>query len=330
MEEFKEIIMEKNNNLMSGKGEKGEWKTINGAHVYVEDGQSVEEAMNKQFNKKDNGKRWNETGLHNSEKQPSKSHTLSDSDKTIVDDAIYWAQKEGKGNVKGAMEQLEADMAGFLSYGEKGNYEAVRDYMREKLGDSDSSDKVAASIDQDKIRDDKYTTGNPDNINKQSSTAEIENTLKGYKGSGSVDLVLPGGKWAQIRPQKDGTYLVRSNKGSKYVGTVDEAKKAVAGDFVSPEQAKAYATGGGHLSENGGYQGVSNVDSAPKFEYKSTASEYSKGAKFTNPAGVEFEVVDTSTNKQGVEYVKLKDASGEFEIEKAQLDRLGWLSKFSK
>ena len=51
MEEFKEIIMEKNNNLMSGKGEKGEWKTINGAHVYVEDGQSVEEAMNKQFNK---------------------------------------------------------------------------------------------------------------------------------------------------------------------------------------------------------------------------------------------------------------------------------------
>ena len=235
MEEFKEIIMEKNNNLMSGKGEKGEWKTINGAHVYVEDGQSVEEAMNKQFNKKDNGKRWNETGLHNSEKQPSKSHTLSDSDKTIVDDAIYWAKKEGKGNVKGAMEQLEADMAGFLSYGEKGNYEAVRDYMREKLGDGDSSDKVAASIDQDKIRDDKYTTGNPDNINKQSSAAEIENTLKGYKGSGSVDLVLPGGKWAQIRPQKDGTYLVRSNKGSKYVGTVDEAKKAVAGDFGSTE-----------------------------------------------------------------------------------------------
>ena len=37
LEEFKEIIMEKNSNLMSGKGEKGEWKTINGAHVYVED-----------------------------------------------------------------------------------------------------------------------------------------------------------------------------------------------------------------------------------------------------------------------------------------------------
>lgn len=59
LEEFKEIIMEKNNNLMSGKGEKGEWKTINGAHVYIEDGQSVEEAMNKQFSKGGGSKDWN-------------------------------------------------------------------------------------------------------------------------------------------------------------------------------------------------------------------------------------------------------------------------------
>lgn len=43
--------MEKNNDLMSGKGEKGEWKTINGTHIYIEDGQSVEDAMNKQFKK---------------------------------------------------------------------------------------------------------------------------------------------------------------------------------------------------------------------------------------------------------------------------------------
>ena len=43
--------MEKDNNIMHGKGEKGEWKTINGAHVFVEDGQSVEDAMNKQFRK---------------------------------------------------------------------------------------------------------------------------------------------------------------------------------------------------------------------------------------------------------------------------------------
>lgn len=70
LEEFKEIIMEKNNNLMSGKGEKGEWKTINGAHVYIEDGQSVEEAMNKQFSKStspDKAKSYATGGGHLSE-----------------------------------------------------------------------------------------------------------------------------------------------------------------------------------------------------------------------------------------------------------------------
>lgn len=289
LEEFKEIIMEKNNNLMSGKGEKGEWKTINGAHVYIEDGQSVEDAMNKQFSKGGGSKASDNDRL---KKILSERGQSEDAD--FAKDTDYFGY--------GSLDELEkAHNAGYKK-----------------------------AIDQNKARDDRYTTGNPDNINKQSSVADIEKTLKDYKGSGSVDLVLPGGKWAQVRPQKDGTYLVRTNKGSKYVETADEAKKAVAGDFISPEKVKAYATGGGHLSENGGYQGVSNVDSAPKFEYKSTASEYAKGAKFTNPAGVEFEVVDTSTNKQGVEYVKLKDASGEFEIEKAQLDRLGWLSKFSK
>ena len=279
--------MEKNNNLMSGTGEKGEWKTINGAHVYIEDGQSVKDAMNKQFNKGGGSKASDNDRLNKILSERGQSE-----DADFAKDTGYFGY--------GSLDQLEkAHNAGY-------------------------------KIDQNKARDDKYTVGNSDNINKSSTAAEIENNLKSYKGSGSVDLVMPGGKWAQIRPQKDGTYLVKSNKGSKYFGTVDEAKKAVAGDFVSPEQAKAYATGGGHLSENGGYQGVSNADSVPKFEYKSTASEYSKGAKFTNPAGVEFEVVDTSTNKQGVEYVKLKDASGEFEIEKAQLDRLGWLSKFGK
>lgn len=43
--------MEKNNNLMSGKGEKGKWITVNGSHVFIEDGQSVEDAMNKHFSK---------------------------------------------------------------------------------------------------------------------------------------------------------------------------------------------------------------------------------------------------------------------------------------
>lgn len=203
------------------------------------------------------------------------------------------------------------------------------------------------AISQDKQRDDKYTTGNPDNISKQSNIANIGNDLQNYKGSGSADLVLPGGKFVQIRPQKDGSFLVRTSNGQKYVSSVEDAKQEAVNAYgggssqsgatntaekmstamgISPDEAKAFVSGKGSLSK-GGYEGVSNVKSAPTFEYKSNTG-YEKGAKFTNPAGVEFEVVSTSTNKHGVEYVKLKDASGEFEIEKAQLDRLGWLTQF--
>ena len=58
--------MEKNNNLMSGKGEKGKWITVNGSHVFIEDGQSVEDAMNKHFDKKiniDESINWEEKPL---------------------------------------------------------------------------------------------------------------------------------------------------------------------------------------------------------------------------------------------------------------------------
>ncbi len=203
------------------------------------------------------------------------------------------------------------------------------------------------AISQDKQRDDRYTTGNPDNISKQSNIANIGNDLQNYKGSGSADLVLPGGKFVQIRPQKDGSFLVRTSNGQKYVSSVEDAKQEAITAYgggssqpgatttaekmstamgVSPDEAKAFVSGKGSLTK-GGYEGVSNVKSAPTFEYKANTG-YEKGAKFTNPAGVEFEVVSTSTNKHGVEYVKLKDASGEFEIEKAQLDRLGWLTQF--
>lgn len=203
------------------------------------------------------------------------------------------------------------------------------------------------AISQDKQRDDRYTTGNPDNISKQSNIANIGNDLQNYKGSGSADLVLPGGKFVQIRPQKDGSFLVRTSNGQKYVSSVEDAKQEAITAYgggssqpgatttaekmstamgVSPDEAKAFVSGKGSLTK-GGYEGVSNVNSAPTFEYKANTG-YEKGAKFTNPAGVEFEVVSTSTNKHGVEYVKLKDASGEFEIEKAQLDRLGWLTQF--
>lgn len=229
--------MIKNNDLMSGKGEKGEWKTINGAHIYIADGQSVEDAMDKQFHK-------NKPENQDSERlKKILSERGQSEDEDFAKDTDYFGY--------GSLDELEkAHNAGYKK-----------------------------SIDQDKSRDDKYTTGNPDNINKQSSIVDIDKTLSDYKGSGSVDLVLPGGKWAQIRPQKDGTYLVRTNKGSKYVGTVDEAKKEVARDFISPDKAEAYATGGGHLSENGGYQGVSNVKTAPTFEYKSTVSNEARNKK---------------------------------------------------
>lgn len=41
--------MEKNSSLMGGKGENGKWITVNGSHIFVEDGQTIEDAMNKQF-----------------------------------------------------------------------------------------------------------------------------------------------------------------------------------------------------------------------------------------------------------------------------------------
>ena len=139
---------------------------------------------------------------------------------------------------------------------------------------------------QDKQRADKYTVGNPDNINKQTTIDNIEKDLQGYKGSGSVDLVLPGGKWCQIRPQQDGSYLARTSNGQKFVSTVDEAKQEIIKSYngsvqqsnsntaekmstamgISPDEAKAFVSGKGLT--RGSYEGVSNVNSAPTFEYK--------------------------------------------------------------
>lgn len=52
--------MNKNNNIMKGQGEGGKWITVNGTHIFVEEGQSVEDAMNSKFDKKAPAKR-NET-----------------------------------------------------------------------------------------------------------------------------------------------------------------------------------------------------------------------------------------------------------------------------
>lgn len=124
---------------------------------------------------------------------------------------------------------------------------------------------------QDKQRADKYTVGNPDNINKQTTIDNIAKDLQSYKGSGSVDLVLPGGKWCQIRPQQDGSYLARTSNGQKFVSTVDEAKQEIVKSYngsvqqsnsntaekmstamgISPDEAKAFVSGKGHLSNGG-------------------------------------------------------------------------------
>ena len=125
-----------------------------------------------------------------------------------------------------------------------------------------------------------------------------------------------------VQDARNGKYNgmdINKQNGASSTNTAEKMSTAMG---ISPDEAKAFVSGKGLT--RGSYEGVSNVNSAPTFEYK-TNKGYEKGAKFTNPAGVEFEVVGTSTNKHGVEYVKLKDASGEFEIEKAQLDRLGWL-----
>lgn len=189
--------------------------------------------------------------------------------------------------------------------------------LQKEIQEDDEAYKNFLDSKTEENRNDKYTTGNPDNINKQTTIANISNDLQGYKGSGRVDLVLPGGKWIQIIPQKDDSYLVRSSGKQKYVGSVEEAKNEAINSY-NDNSNKDTATAEKMTSAMG-----IKTDTKPNEN-----NGYVKGAKFTNPAGVQFEVVETSKNKQGVEFVKLKDANGEFEIEKEQLDRLGWLTQF--
>lgn len=44
--------MEKDNSIMKGQGEDGKWITVNGTHIFVEEGQSVKDAVNTKFDKK--------------------------------------------------------------------------------------------------------------------------------------------------------------------------------------------------------------------------------------------------------------------------------------
>lgn len=50
--------MNKDNNIMKGQGEDGKWITVNGTHIFVEEGQSVEDAMNSKF---ENSKNYQES-----------------------------------------------------------------------------------------------------------------------------------------------------------------------------------------------------------------------------------------------------------------------------
>lgn len=133
LEEFKEIIMEKNSNLMSGKGEKGEWKTINGAHVYVEDGQSIEEAMNKQFNKGGGSKISDNDRLSKILSERGQSE-----DADFAKDTDYFGY--------GSLDELEkAHNAGYKKDEPKKNWEGVKTIQQAKKLDPDIVEKKLAS-----------------------------------------------------------------------------------------------------------------------------------------------------------------------------------------
>lgn len=176
--------MEKNNDLMSGKGEGGKWITVNGSHIFIEEGQSVKEALTKNFDKKQS---------ESARLKKILTERNHNEDEDFAKDTNYFGF--------GSLDALEE--------AHKNNYQKKE------------------TINQDKVRDDKYTDGNPDNIIKISTKDSIFQDLKGYKGSGKVDLALPGGKWAQITPQKDGTYLCRSHNGKKYVKNSEDAKAEI-------------------------------------------------------------------------------------------------------
>ena len=62
---------------------------------------------------------------------------------------------------------------------------------------------------------------------------------------------------------------------------MQSAEKITSSMGISPDEAKAFVSGKGHLSNNGGYEGVSNVKSAPTFEYNAQKYTGDK-ARFNN------------------------------------------------
>lgn len=186
MEESKgDKIMEKNNSLMAGKGEKGKWITVNGSHIFIEDGQSVEDAMNKQFSKVS--------------ATPSKHQAKADYLKDKINNSWY---KNAK-----------------IDYGIEGKVKDI----------SIDGDTIKVVVEE----------------NGKTLTSELP-----YAGEYTAEQLY--NIWQEFPGEES----------------------------VAPEQAKSFVKGGGHLSENGGYQGVSNVKDAPKFEFKSEGSDWENG-KYT-------------------------------------------------
>ena len=91
------------NNIMSGRGEKGQWITMpNGAKVYVPDGMSKEDAVNAHFEKANEFRRQNKK----IDKFEHPMHVYAKSDKFAKGHSLTTTKKE-KGATAEAIEMRE-------------------------------------------------------------------------------------------------------------------------------------------------------------------------------------------------------------------------------
>lgn len=76
----------KNNKLMEGKGEGGKWITVNGSHIFIEEGQSVEDAINTTFDKQPRSENKNtDAEVWNITKTLNKSGKATTKNKEVAD-----------------------------------------------------------------------------------------------------------------------------------------------------------------------------------------------------------------------------------------------------
>lgn len=125
----------------------GKWVTVNGAHVFIEKGQSAEEAISKLTDKKEkavNDRRSQEekdyanlSAREYGSKYATTDYKLDSSDRDIIDDAIYYANKNGKATYETVVDQINKDMSGFLGSNESKN-KAIKDYIESKVGKTNS------------------------------------------------------------------------------------------------------------------------------------------------------------------------------------------------